>query len=160
MADSSKWMTQEAFDRLTKELEERSTTIRTDIARRIEIARQEGDLKENGGYHAAREEQSFNETRIQQLEGILKDAHVGEPPADDGVVEPGMLVTAKLGSREKTFLLGSREAEEGLDIEVYSPQAPLGSAIMGAKVGDTVEYKAPSGKMISVKIVKAVPYKG
>jgi len=81
------WLTQEAYDRLKEELEHRSNVLRAEIVRKIDEARQEGDLKENGGYHAAREEQAMNETRIQQLDALLRDAEIGETPADDGVVE-------------------------------------------------------------------------
>ncbi|MDO5034261.1 MAG: transcription elongation factor GreA [Actinomycetaceae bacterium] len=154
------WLTQEAYDRLKEELEHRSTELRSEIARKIDEARQEGDLKENGGYHAARDEQAMNETRIQQLEGLLKEAEVGETPADDGVVELGMMVTAEILGERTEFLLGSRMAGAGLGIEVYSPDAPLGEAIMGAKKGDTVSYYAPNGKEIPVRIIDAVPFKG
>ena len=159
MSDKT-WLTQEAFDRLHEELEHRSTTLRSEISKRIDAARQEGDLRENGGYQAAREEQSMNETRIQQLEDILRDAEVGETPADDGIVEPGMMVTADIAGERSEFLLGSRLAGAGLGIEVYSPEAPLGQAIMGAKKGDTVSYFAPNGKEIRVTIVDAIPYQG
>jgi transcription elongation factor GreA len=154
------WLTQEAYDRLKEELEHRSNVLRQEIVTKIDEARQEGDLKENGGYHAAREEQAMNETRIQQLDALLRDAEIGETPADDGVVEPGMLVTAEIFGEESKFLLGSRMAGAGLDMEVYSPDAPLGEAIMGAKKGDTVSYYAPNGKEVSVKIIDAVPFKG
>ncbi|MDO5049454.1 MAG: transcription elongation factor GreA [Actinomycetaceae bacterium] len=153
------WLTQEAYDRLKEELDHRSNELRAQIATKIDEARQEGDLKENGGYHAAREEQAMNETRIQQLDALLKDAEIGETPADDGVVEPGMMVTAEIMGETSEFLLGSRMAGAGLNVEVYSPEAPLGEAIMGAKKGDTVSYYAPNGREIEVKIIDAVPFK-
>lgn len=153
------WLTQDAFDHLKEELEHRSTKLRQEIATKIDTARQEGDLKENAGYHAAREEQSMNETRIQQLEALLKDAEVGETPADDGVVEQGMMVTAEIMGERSEFLLGSRMAAAGLNVEVYSPDAPLGEAIMGAKKGDEVSYHAPNGREIKVKIIDCVPFK-
>ena len=87
------WVTQEAFDRLTAELENLKTFVRPDITEKIANARDEGDLKENGGYHAAREEQGKTEARITQLEDMLRRAVVGDKPADDGVVEAGMIVT-------------------------------------------------------------------
>lgn len=156
----SLWLTQEAYDRLKEELEHRSTTLRQAIATKIDNARQEGDLKENGGYHAARDEQSMNETRINQLTNILRDAVVGVTPADDGVVEAGMVVTAEIMGTESTFLLGSRMAGSGDDLEVYSIDAPIGRALNGHKVGETVSYFAPNGKEIEVKIVDAKPYQG
>ena len=157
---SAKWLTQDAYDRLTAELEHLSGPGRADVVERIAKARDEGDLKENGGYHAAREEQGKMEARIRDLTELLKHAVVGETPADDGVVEPGMLVTATLGPREITFLLGSREMAAGTDIQVYSESSPLGEAIVGLKVGDSAEYHAPTGAMIPVTIVAAKPYTG
>ena len=93
MADTQ-WLTQAQYDLLHKELTERIEIKRPEIAKLIDAARQEGDLRENGGYHAARNEQSMNETRIQTLQEMLASAEVGETPADDGIVEPGMVVTA------------------------------------------------------------------
>ncbi|MDO4665120.1 MAG: transcription elongation factor GreA [Actinomycetaceae bacterium] len=153
------WLTQDAYDKLVGELTHRKEEVRMEIAKRIDAARQEGDLKENGGYHAAREEQAMNETRIAQLEELLEGAHVGETPADDGIIEPGMIVSVKMAGREMRFLLGTREASEGLGIEVFSPDAPIGKALMGHHSGDTVEYKAPNGKMIKVEVGDVTPYK-
>lgn len=157
---ATQWLTQAQFDALTSELEDRVNVKRPHIARLIDAARQEGDLKENGGYHAARNEQSLNETRIKALEEILRNAEVGATPADDGIVEPGMVVTANVGGRELKFLLGSREAGGDLGIQVFSTEAPIGAAVMGHKRGETVSYEAPSGKEISVEILDAVPFTG
>ena len=99
--------------RLAAELEHLSTTGREEIAKRIEAAREEGDLKENGGYHAAKDEQGKQEARIRQLEQLLRDAKVGQAPPDDGVVEPGMVVEAEVGGSSMRFLLGSREVSDG-----------------------------------------------
>lgn len=122
------WLTQEAYDRLKKELDHLSGPYRQEIVDRIEQARSEGDLKENGGYHAAREEQGKNEGRINQLTQLLENAQVGEAPADDGVIEAGMVVTADIAGDEMTFLMGSREVAEDLtggeDIEVFSERSP------------------------------------
>ncbi|HEY8293717.1 MAG TPA: transcription elongation factor GreA, partial [Micrococcaceae bacterium] len=101
------WLTQEAFDRLKAELDHLSGPGRAEIVKKIEQARSEGDLKENGGYHAAKDEQGKIEARIRQLTELLRDAHVGEAPADDGIVEPGMMVVAKIAGEKTTFLLGS-----------------------------------------------------
>jgi transcription elongation factor GreA len=156
------WLTQEAFDKLQAELEHLRGPVRNEVIARISAARDEGDLKENGGYHAAREEQGKVEGRIRQLEDMLRRAEVGETPADDGVVEPGMKVTTRfVGDEEvETFLLGAREIETPEDLEVYSPQSPLGSAIIGRKRGDEVDFEAPNGKILEVEIVDAVPYAG
>jgi transcription elongation factor GreA len=152
------WLTQEAFDRLTAELTELTTNGRPDIARKIEAARSEGDLKENGGYHAAREEQGKLEARIRQLTDLLRNAVVGEAPPDDGVVEPGMVVTATVAGDEMTFLVGSREVAEGTGLDVYSDKSPLGAAIVGRSRGETTSYVAPNGKTIEVVIRDAKPF--
>ena len=157
------WLTQDAFDKLQGELEQLRGPVRAEVVARISAAREEGDLKENGGYHAAREEQGKIEARIRQLEDMLRRAQVGETPADDGVVEPGMKVTYRFvgDDEQETFLLGAREMEETTaGLQVFSPQSPLGSAIIGAKKGDTVSYAAPHGKKLKVEIVDAVPYTG
>ena|SRR5688572_13162487 len=155
------WLTQEAFDKLHAELESLKGPRRQEVIDRISSARDEGDLKENGGYHAAKDEQGKMEARIRQLEEMLRRAEVGETPPNDGVVEPGMVVTYRfVGDDEtETFLLGAREIEDA-KIEVFSPQSPLGSAILGSKQGDTVTYNAPNGKPLQVEIVDAVPYAG
>lgn len=152
------WLTQEAADRLRAELAHLEGDGRVEIVKKIEAARAEGDLKENGGYHAAREEQGKMEARIRQLKHMLEHAHIGTPPVgESGVVGPGMIVTIDMAGDEMKFLLGSREiASENLD--VYSEKSPLGAAIVGAKVGDTVTYKAPNGKEIKVAILEAQIY--
>src|SRR5713101_123728 len=113
--DTVTWLTQEAYDRLKAELDHLSGQGRIDIAKKIEAAREEGDLRENGGYHAAKEEQGKQEARIHQLTHILTHSRVGEPPRTDGVVGPGMTVTVRFegDDAETTFLLASRE-ESGL----------------------------------------------
>jgi transcription elongation factor GreA len=157
------WVTQEAYDRLAEELDHLKGDVRADITAKIAAARDEGDLKENGGYHAAREEQGKTEARIRQLEDMLRRAEVGEKPADDGLVETGMKVTIRFAGDDdtETFLLGSRELlslDSAVDLDVYSPTSPLGAALMGHKAGDTVSYETPNGKTISVEVVEAKPF--
>jgi transcription elongation factor GreA len=157
------WLTQEAHDRLVAELENLKGPVRAEISRRIADAREEGDLRENGGYHAAREEQSKAEARIVQLEDMLSKAQVGETPADGGVVDAGMEVTVRFAgdSDTETFLLGAREVlalDDSVEVSVYSPQSPLGSAIVGKKPGDTASFTAPNGKSVEVEIVSAKPF--
>ena len=152
------WLTQEAFDRRKAELEHLAGEGRTEIAKKIEIAREEGDLKENGGYHAAKEEQGKIEARIRVLTELLRHAVVGEAPQSSGVVEPGTVVTASVLGDEETFLLGSREIVGDAELDVYSEGSPLGVAIMGLKVGDETSYLAPNGKSIPVKIIKVETY--
>jgi transcription elongation factor GreA len=154
------WLTQEAYDRLSAELEELSGHGRTEIAKKIEQAREEGDLRENGGYHAAKEEQGKIEARIRQLTQLLRSAEVGSAQPSDGHVASGMVVTATIAGAESTFLLGNREIAGDSDLDVYSEASPLGHAITGASVGDTVTYTAPNGRAITVKIERVEPYKG
>jgi transcription elongation factor GreA len=155
------WLTQEAFDRLSAELDELSGPARADIAKKIEAAREEGDLKENGGYHAAKDEQGKIEARIRQLTQLLRNSTVGEAPESHGVVEVGTVVTATIAGDSSTFLLGSREiADDSSDIEVYPESSPLGQAILGLKIGESTSYTAPSGKEITVKVTKVDTYRG
>ncbi|WP_248961634.1 transcription elongation factor GreA [Sphaerisporangium perillae] len=155
------WLTQEAYDRLRAEFEYLSGPGRVDIAKKIEAAREEGDLKENGGYHAAKEEQGKMEGRILQLRQLLDQARVGEAPRAEGVVGPGMTVTIRFDGDEDevTFLLASRE-ESGAPIDVYSPRSPLGAAINGKKIGERATYTLPNGRQNTVEILEAVPYIG
>ncbi|MEN9715580.1 MAG: hypothetical protein RJA35_1047 [Actinomycetota bacterium] len=154
------WLTQAAYDRLAAELEELITTGRHDIAKRIQEAREEGDLKENGGYHAAKEEQGRIESRIDRIENILANATVGEAPKSHGIVEQGVMVKVLLRGDETEFLLGSAEIAEGTDVTVYSPSSPIGHAIMGKAVGDEVKFYAPNGKPIDVKILEIKNFAG
>jgi len=144
------WLTQEAADRLRAELENLEKHGRKEITAKIEAARAEGDLKENGGYHAARDEQGKMEARIRQLKQMLENAHIGTPPAAaDGKVGAGMVVTAEIAGDEMKFLLGSREIASG-DLDVYSEKSPLGAAVMGAEIGASVSYTGPNWWEIKV----------
>ena len=161
---STVWLTQDAYDKLTAELEDMKGPRRQEIVARISAARDEGDLKENGGYHAAREEQGKLEGQIKQLEAMLLKAQVGEAE-DDGTVSPGMKVTYKFVGDDdddaETFLLGAREMEDVVDgVKVYSPQSPLGTAVIGATKGETVSYEAPNGNMLEVVVLDMEPFTG
>ncbi len=156
------WLTQEAHDRLQHELDE-LVAHRPVIAAEINDRREEGDLKENGGYHAARDEQAKQEARIRHLQEILRSAQVGVSPADDGVVEPGMVVTIAYDGDDEdqeTFLLGSREEGVHGSMQVYSPQSPLGQAIQGASRGESREYILPNGRVQKVAVLDAKPFGG
>ncbi|MFF0422811.1 transcription elongation factor GreA [Streptomyces sp. NPDC004520] len=161
-SDNVTWLTQEAYTKLKDELEYLTGPARTEIAAKIAAAREEGDLRENGGYHAAKEEQGKQELRVRQLTQLLEHAKVGEAPAEEGVVAPGMVVTIAFDGDEDdtmTFLLASREyASE--DIDTYSPQSPLGVGVNGKKVGEDAQYELPNGKKATVKILSAKPYTG
>lgn len=139
------WLTQEAYNQLRAELDYLSGPARTEIAAKIAAAREEGDLRENGGYHAAKEEQGKQELRVRQLTQLLENAKVGEAPAADGMVAPGMVVTIAFdGDEDDTldFLLASREYASA-DIETYSPQSPLGSGVNGKKIGAPTSSATP-----------------
>jgi transcription elongation factor GreA len=156
------WLTQEAHDRLQHELDE-LVAHRPVIAAEINARREVGDLKENGGYHAARDEQAKQEARIRHLQEILRSAQVGVSPADNGVVEPGMVVTIAYDGDDddrETFLLGSREEGVHGSMQVYSPQSPLGQAILGASRGESREYILPNGRVQKVAVLEAKPFSG
>ena len=156
------WLTQEAYDRLSAELQEAKGPRRADIVAKIEAARDEGDLKENGGYHAAKDEQGKNEARIRQLTQMLENAVVGEAPASDGTVAPGMVVVIAFdGDKDDTdrLLLGSRESGTA-DLRATSVDSPLGAALIGAKVGESVTYALPNGREATVEVLSAEPYAG
>ncbi len=154
------WLTQEAYDRLSAELEEAKGPRRADIVAKIEAARDEGDLKENGGYHAAKDEQGKLEARIRQLTQLLRDAKVGEAPTSSGVAGPGMVVEVLYDGDDEPerFLIGSRE--DKADIPVYSANSPLGLALTGSKVGEKVTYTLPNGSSMTVELLSAEPYTG
>ena len=153
----STWLTQEAYDRLQAEYDHLVNVGRAEIAKEIDERRQEGDLKENGGYHAARDEQAKMEARIQELRHKLTNATVGEATFD-GTIAAGTVVTASVGGREMRFLVGSREIAEGTDIDVFSAQSPLGAALLGKVIGDETSYTAPNGNEIAVKVIAAEPF--
>ena len=152
------WLTQDAHDRLKHELDS-LVQNRAAMAAEINARREEGDLKENGGYHAAKEEQGKQEGRIRQLQELLRTAQVGIAPNDSGVAGPGMVVTVRFDDDDETetFLIGSRE-ESASELEVYSAASPLGKALDGTKEGETRSYETPNGKTVRVTLLKADPF--
>ena len=149
-------LTQEAYDKLKEELTWREGEYRDEITERIASARAEGDLSENGGYQAAREEQGKNEGRINELIVKLRNTKILEAP-EAGLVGNGSVVTMDMAGREMVVVLGSRDIAVATDYDVISPESPIGAAIMGAHAGDTVSYQAPNGREISVTIKDAKP---
>jgi transcription elongation factor GreA len=141
------WITQQAHDRLQHEL----------VALRRLIAGEATDDAEADENSVAI--QRARQARIQQIHDVLLDAVVGEDPPDDGIAEPGMVLTVRYDETGETeiFLLGVRGAEYG-DMEVYSVQSPLGTALLGAQPGERRSYQVPSGATVPVTLVKAVPY--
>ncbi|HXY91004.1 MAG TPA: transcription elongation factor GreA [Acidimicrobiia bacterium] len=136
-------LSQQAFDRLQEELEERSGKRRKEISAAIERAREHGDLRENADYDAAKNEQGHNEARIRQLEAMLKTAVVVESTVGD-VVAPGTIVEIKMDGDDAptSYLVGSIE-ERHDTLEVLSSSSPLGQALLGHGPGDVVSYDGP-----------------
>ena len=135
----------QAHQRLAQELEERSGPRRRQISEWIERAREMGDLRENGDYHAAKNEQGLNEARVRQLEAILKNAVVVDTAAADKA-QAGTVVEVRMEGDEETstYLLGSIE-EKGRGYDVISIGSPLGRALLGHGKGEVVIYEAPGG---------------
>jgi len=154
------WLSQEAHGRLRQTLQDLTGPRRTEVVGRIEAAREEGDLKENGGYHAAKEEQGKLEARIRQLTALLREVRVGTVPSGD-VVEEGCIVRVDYGDGDvEQFLFANREnaTDEGGRIgalDVYSPESPIGQAIAGHRTGDEVVFGPRSTK---VTVLDVRPY--
>ncbi len=138
-----------AFERLRAEHEELTTKGRIEVARSIERARELGDLSENGDYHAAKDHQGMMEGRIRQLESILKNSVITSETGTDHVT-PGVVVTLLYEGDDESmaerYLYGHIEERTG-DLDVISPGSPLGAALGGRRVGEIVEYRAPSGTL-------------
>jgi transcription elongation factor GreA len=146
-------LSRDAYERLRAELDDLKTRGRVEIARAIEAARMLGDLSENGDYHAAKDSQGKMEARVRQLQALLKTATIVEATAD--VVGAGSIVGIRYEGDEEVerYLIGSiEERREGL--EVMSPSSPLGSALLGKRTGDVVEYEVPSGAHLKVEIME------
>ena len=147
-------LSQAAHDRLRDELEELRTVGRIEIARKIETAREMGDLSENGDYHAAKEEQGKMEARIGHLTALLAAAEIVEAEGSDTVVAGSVVtVTYEGDDEEETYLVGSIE-EKRDNLTVVSPTSPMGAALLGKKAGETAEYDV-NGRRMAV-IVEAI----
>ena len=162
MTDSNNpWLTQESYDKLKSELDALYEN-RPIIAAEINERREEGDLKENAGYDAAREQQGQEEARIRYLEDLLQRAVVGETPQESGVALVGTVVHVYYDGDEddkETFLIGTRGVDSSKPgLETYSTDSPLGRALIGAKEGETRTYKSPTGDEVQVTLIKAEPY--
>lgn len=148
-------LSQAAHDRLKAEYDDLTTRGRIDIARKIESARELGDLSENGDYHAAKEEQGKMEGRILHLGRILEDAVIVDSVGGGDAVGPGAIVSVVFEGDDEVekYLVGSIE-EQRDDVTVVSPGSPMGAALLGASVGDTVGYEAPTGAKLSVRVIE------
>ncbi len=145
-------LSQEAFDRLQAEFTDLSTRGKIEIARRIEAARELGDLSENGEYHSAKEEQGKMDARMRQIRSILDEAEI-VAAVDTSVVSTGAMVVIRWqgDTDTETYLLGSIE-ERRDGVEIMSPDSPMGRALMGKKSGEAAEYQV-NGRTMRVEVV-------
>ena len=146
MSDTTTWLTPATRDRLLRELEYLSATGAGPAA--------EAEF-------GPRPDEGQRRTRIARIEGLLKNAVVGDAPPDDGIAEPGMVLTVDYGDggEPATFLLGVRDRSAGEDLTVYSPESPLGAALLGARPGERRTYRTPSGAEVTVTLRSATPYR-
>src|SRR6187200_984996 len=137
-------LSRSAYDRLQAEFDDLTTRGRIEVAQKIEVARLMGDLSENGDYHAAKDEQGHMEGRIRQLEHVIETAEIIEG-GDEGIVSTGSIVTIVYegddDSMAERYLVGHMEEKTG-DLDVMSPQSPLGASLLGSSEGTWVEYEA------------------
>lgn len=162
MADTQKqYITPEMKTKLETELQALIDN-RPVVAAEINERREEGDLKENAGYDAAREQQDQEEARIKQISELLANSTTERTGVVEGVAHVGSVVHVYYDGDEndkETFLIGTRAASTGnKDLETYSENSPLGEAVVGASEGETRTYTAPNGREISVTIISAEPY--
>jgi transcription elongation factor GreA len=141
-------LSQTAYDRLEAELTELRTHGRIELADRIERAREHGDLKENAEYHAAKEEKAKMEARIAKVAQTLEDAVIVDSSNAEGVMVGSVVEIRFEGDDEdetERYLVGSIE-ERHDELAVVSPTSPMGKALLGAGVGDTVVYDLPDDR--------------
>lgn len=143
----SRLITESGLKKIEQELEERITKVRQEIANAIKEAKEQGDLSENAEYSEAKQQQTENEARIAELEMMIKSVKVVKHDKNKSSVQIGSKVTIKTGSQEIIFeIVGTNEADPS--VKKISNESPIGSALIGKKVGDKVEISIPSGKMI------------
>jgi len=156
-------LTLDAYLRLKGELDQLKTDGRTHIAERLRIAREFGDIRENAEYDAAKNEQALMESRIRNLERMLRDPEIIEAPVDSDVVGPGMLVTVRPLDEDdpddETYLLADSSEERAKGARTITTTSPLGSALVGTRKGDEVAYDAPGGTF-RYEVVDFQPYTG
>src|SRR5680860_96132 len=153
--DQSKKMplTQNAFDRLKAELSFLEGEAREKVISDIATARAHGDLSENAEYHAAKDQQGLQESRVRQIRQTLENSEIVEAH-DDGVISPGMVVTIRHDGDDETetYLFGMRE-EKGGEHDILTPESPLGRALLGHSAGETIVAEVPSGSL-KVEVVE------
>jgi transcription elongation factor GreA len=142
-------LTVEAYMRLRDELEELKTSGRTHIAERLRSAREHGDIRENAEYDAAKNEQALMESRIRNIEHMLRDPEISEGPQQSEVVASGMVVTLRPleedEPEEEVYLLAESAEERAPGVRTITTTSPLGSAVVGAALEDEIAYDAPGG---------------
>jgi transcription elongation factor GreA len=149
------WLSQEAFDRLKAELEELKTTGREEISQTIADARAHGDIRESAEYDAAKNDQGRMEARIRQLEGLLREAKIGKPPVNADVVSAGDVVVLEVDGDVETYFVATTREERHDEHDVLSTSSPIGKAVLGSGVGDTVKAQIPSGTIqVTVKEIR------
>lgn len=159
MPEEEIFLTREAYDEMQRELSHRQGELRNEIAKRISDARAEGDLSENGGYQAAKEEQAKNEGRINELTVKLRSAKILSVPSEKNKkVREGCVVKLKVGGRESEFLIGSHELSCVVtDKQIISPKSPIGQAILNHEAGEKIRYKAPGGREMDAEVLEVSP---
>ncbi len=143
---SKQYLTKERLEEFKRELDELKNKKRNDVAQRLKQAKEYGDLSENSEYAEAREEQANVETRIFELEDLLKEVVVIEKTEDNGIIQIGSVVTIRKGDKTSAYtIVGKHEAkpEEGK----ISDESPLGKAFLKHKVGDKIGVTTPAGVM-------------
>jgi transcription elongation factor GreA len=153
-------LTLSAYERLKAELEDLRSNGRTHMAERLRLAREHGDIRENAEYDAAKNEQGLMESRIRNLERMLRDPEIVESPADSAVVAAGMLVRLRpVGDddpEEETYLLAESAEERAPGVRTITTTSPLGRAVLGAHPDQEVSYEAPGG-MFRYRVVGLEP---
>jgi transcription elongation factor GreA len=142
-------LTLDAYQRLREELDELTSAGRGHIAERLKVAREHGDIRENAEYDAAKNEQALMESRIRNLERMLRDPDIVEGPADSEVVAAGMLVTLRPldddDPEDETYLLAQSAEERAPGVRTITTTSPLGRALLDARLDDRIAYEAPGG---------------
>jgi len=142
-------LTLDAYGRLKAELDDLKTDGRTQIAERLKAAREHGDIRENAEYDAAKNEQALMESRIRNLQRMLRDPEIVEAPSDSELVAAGMLVTLRPieddEPEDETYLLAESAEERAPNVRTITTTSPLGSAVLGARLDDQIAYEAPGG---------------
>ena len=160
-AAESTTLSQKAFDRLQAELDQLTIEGRRQVAERLQRARELGDLSENAEYHSAKDDQAIMEARIRQIEGILRTATIADSPVSSDKAVAGTVVSLKENGTDEVeqYLLAASKEERANTVRTVTVNSPLGKAMLGKKVGETVTYEAPGGTF-SYQVAEIQPYDG